>query len=117
VKPAEPQHWGTEYLDYVMNCKVIAGLDEALEHIEMYGTRHSESIVTRSQAKARKFQAGVDAAVAYWNTSTRFTDGGQFGIGGELTMSTQKLQVRGPVGLRELTSLRWIVDGKGQVRG
>jgi len=117
VKAATPQCWDTEYLDLKMNCKVVSSLDEAMSHIEKHGSRHSEAIITASNEDARKFQMEVDAAAVYWNASTRFTDGYEMGLGGELGISTQKLHVRGPVGLRELTSLRWVVDGDGQVRG
>ena len=116
VKAAKPKDWDTEYLDQVMNCKVVKDFNEALKHIEEHGSRHSESIVTSSETTARKFQSQIDAAVVYWNASTRFTDGFEFGLGGELGISTQKLHVRGPVGLKELTSFRWVVDGTGQVR-
>jgi glutamate-5-semialdehyde dehydrogenase len=116
VKPAKAQDWDTEYLDFKMNCRVVKSLEEAIEHIETHGSRHSESIVTKSQDAAKKFQSEVDAAAVYWNASTRFTDGFEFGLGGELGISTQKLHVRGPVGLRELTSLRWIIDGEGQIK-
>ena len=116
VQPAMPENYGTEYLDLKINCRIVASLDEAVDHIETYGSRHSETIVTASEADARKFQTSVDAAVVYWNASTRFTDGFEFGLGGELGISTQKLHVRGPVGLKELTSLRWIADGNGQIR-
>ncbi len=108
--------WSTEHLDQILNCRIVASLDEAIEHIARYGSRHSEAILTSNEAKARRFQAEVDAAVVYWNASTRFTDGFEFGLGGELGISTQKLHVRGPVGVRELTTPRWIVDGVGQVR-
>jgi glutamate-5-semialdehyde dehydrogenase len=108
--------YDTEHLDYILNCKVVGSLDEAIAHIEAHGSRHSEAIVTRSESTARQFQSRVDAAAVYWNASTRFTDGYQLGLGGELGISTQKLHVRGPVGLRELTSLRWLVDGHGQIR-
>jgi glutamate-5-semialdehyde dehydrogenase len=114
--PATASSWDTEYLELKMNVRVVDSLDEAIAHIEKHGSRHSESIVTKSQAIARKFQAEVDAAAVYWNASTRFTDGFAMGLGGELGISTQKLHVRGPVGLRELTSVRWILDGEGQVR-
>jgi len=116
VKAAVKTHWDTEYLDQIMNCRVVTDLEEALKHIDAHGSRHSESIVTKSEAVAGQFQREVDAAVVYWNASTRFTDGYEFGLGGELGISTQKLHVRGPVGLVELTSFRWIVDGTGQVR-
>jgi glutamate-5-semialdehyde dehydrogenase len=116
VHPIDNQSFDTEYLDYKINVKIVSDLAEALAHIEEHGSKHSECIVTASEATARHFQNSVDAAVVYWNASTRFTDGYEFGLGGELGISTQKLHVRGPVGLRELTSLRWIVDGTGQTR-
>ncbi|MGZ3748500.1 MAG: glutamate-5-semialdehyde dehydrogenase [Pseudobdellovibrionaceae bacterium] len=116
VTPARPQDWDTEYLDLIMNCRIVKNIEEALSHIEKHGSKHSEAIVTRSEQKAHFFQQEVDAAAAYWNASTRFTDGFEFGLGGELGISTQKLHVRGPVGLRELTSPRWLVDGTGQIR-
>jgi len=116
VTAASAQDWDTEYLDLIINCRVVDGLDQALEHIERHGSKHSETILTRSEAKARRFQEEVDAAAVYWNASTRFTDGFEFGLGGELGISTQKLHVRGPVGLRELTTPRWIIDGTGQIR-
>lgn len=116
IKIADSSSWDTEYLDLVLNCRVVDGLEQALEHIEQHGSRHSETILTRSEEKARRFQNEVDAAAVYWNASTRFTDGFEFGLGGELGISTQKLHVRGPVGLRELTTPRWIIDGNGQIR-
>ncbi len=117
IHAASSKSFDTEYLDFKINCRVVGSLDEALEHIEIHGSRHSECIVTASEESARLFQNSIDAAVVYWNASTRFTDGFEFGLGGELGISTQKLHVRGPVGLKELTSLRWIADGTGQVRG
>jgi len=116
VRAAAPEDWDTEYLDLKMSCRVVDSLEDAIAHIEIHGSRHSEAIVTRSEPAARRFQDGIDAAVVYWNASTRFTDGFELGLGGELGVSTQKLHVRGPVGLRELTSVRWIVDGSGQTR-
>jgi glutamate-5-semialdehyde dehydrogenase len=116
VFPATEKSWDTEYLDYKMNCLVVENEEEAFSHIEKHGSRHSEAIVTRDAKLARRFQAEIDAAAVYWNASTRFTDGFEFGLGGELGISTQKIHVRGPVGLRELTSLRWIGTGTGQVR-
>lgn len=116
VKSAEPEDWDTEYLDLIMNCRVVAGFEEALAHIERHGSKHSEAIITRNRETALRFQNEVDAAAVYWNASTRFTDGFEFGLGGELGISTQKLHVRGPVGLRELTTPRWIVIGHGQIR-
>ena len=117
IKSANAKDWDTEHLDQIMNCKIVGSADEAIAHIERHGSRHSEAIVTRDESLARRFQSDVDAAAVYWNASTRFTDGFEFGLGGELGISTQKLHVRGPVGLRELTTPRWIIDGTGQVRG
>lgn len=116
VEGAKEKAWDTEYLDLILNCRVVGGLDEALSHIEQHGSKHSETIITKSEAKARRFQSDIDAAAVYWNASTRFTDGFEFGLGGELGISTQKLHVRGPVGLRELTTPRWIGIGTGQIR-
>lgn len=113
---ATAEDWDTEHLDLIINCRVVENFEEALAHIELHGSKHSEAIVTRSEPTARKFQAEVDAAAVYWNASTRFTDGFELGLGGELGISTQKLHVRGPVGLRELTTPRWLMDGTGQVR-
>lgn len=116
VSEATEKNYNTEYLEQIVNCKVVSGVTEAIEHIEKFGSRHSECIVTQKVKLARQFQKEVDAAVVYWNASTRFTDGFEFGLGGELGISTQKLHVRGPVGLQALTNERWIVDGKGQIR-
>ena len=95
----------------------MSGLDEAMEHIRRYGTKHSEAIVTDSYANAERFLAGVDAAAVYVNASTRFTDGGVFGFGAEMGISTQKLHARGPMGLEQLTSVKFMVRGSGQIRG
>lgn len=116
IKAATSEDFDTEHLDLVLNCRVVKCLEDAIEHIEHHGSKHSETILTRNEKKARLFQSEVDAAAVYWNASSRFTDGFEFGLGGELGISTQKLHVRGPVGLRELTSTRWIIDGEGQVR-
>ncbi|MGK5089169.1 hypothetical protein WDW86_16585 [Bdellovibrionota bacterium FG-2] len=116
VHAATRDSWDTEYLDLKMNCKIVDSLEDAIAHIERHGSRHSEAIVTKSSKVAKMFQSSVDAAAVYWNASTRFTDGFELGLGGELGISTQKLHVRGSVGLRELTSLRWIIDGEGQTR-
>ncbi len=116
VQPATSKDWDTEYLDLIMNCRIVHSFSEALDHIAKHGSRHSEAIITTNKALAKRFISEVDAAAVYWNASTRFTDGFEFGLGGELGISTQKLHVRGPVGLRELTSLRWIVVGSGQIR-
>jgi glutamate-5-semialdehyde dehydrogenase len=113
---ASPKDWDTEHLDLILNCRVVSDLDEAMNHIAIHGSKHSETVITRSEKKARLFQGEVDAAAVYWNASTRFTDGFELGLGGELGISTQKLHVRGPVGLRELTTPRWIIDGTGQIR-
>jgi glutamate-5-semialdehyde dehydrogenase len=117
VHAATEASWDTEYLDYKMNCRIVASQNEAEEHIAAHGSGHSEAIVTNSSEAARRFEREIDAAAVYWNASTRFTDGFELGLGGELGISTQKLHVRGPVGLRELTSLRWIIEGNGQIRG
>ncbi len=116
VEPAQLKSWDTEYLELKMNCRVVDSMEEAVIHIETHGSGHSEAILTSSEIAARKFQQQVDAAAVYWNASTRFTDGYEFGLGGELGISTQKLHVRGPVGLKELTSYRWLIDGEGQLR-
>ena len=117
VEALEPEDWDTEYLDLIINCGVVNNLGQAIKHIEAHGSKHSEAIVTRDEKKARLFQQEVDAAAVYWNASTRFTDGFELGLGGELGVSTQKLHVRGPVGLRELTTPRWLIEGEGQIRG
>lgn len=116
VLPAAPEDWGTEYSDLILSVKVVADLDEALEHIAAYSTRHSEAIVTTNYNNARRFQQEVDAAAVYVNASTRFTDGFEFGLGAEIGISTQKLHARGPMGLNELTSSKFIISGNGQIR-
>lgn len=117
AEPATEEDWATEYNDLVLSIRVVAGLDEALAHIRRFGTRHSEAIITADGAAAARFEREVDAAAVYHNASTRFTDGGQFGFGAEIGISTQKLHARGPMGLAELTSYKYIVHGTGQVRG
>ncbi|MFC1915265.1 glutamate-5-semialdehyde dehydrogenase [Chloroflexota bacterium] len=114
--PATKEDWGKEFLALVAAIKVVDSLDEALEHIEHYGSGHSEAIVTEEEPAAMRFLDEVDAACVYANASTRFTDGGQFGLGAEVGISTQKLHARGPLGLRELTTYKWIIRGSGQVR-
>jgi glutamate-5-semialdehyde dehydrogenase len=116
TQAARSEDWDTEYLEQIINCRVVESLAEALDHIERHGSKHSEAILTKNESTARRFQDAVDAAAVYWNASTRFTDGFELGLGGELGISTQKLHVRGPVGLRELTSTRWLIDGEGQIR-
>lgn len=113
---ATAEDFDREHLDLIMNIRIVENLDEALAHIAEHGSKHSEAIITSDEISARRFQHEIDAACVYWNASTRFTDGFEFGLGGEIGISTQKLHVRGPVGLRELTSARWVIDGTGQVR-
>ena len=108
--------WAEEFLALVLAVGVVDSVDEAIDHIGAYGSGHSEAIVTRDYASAQQFQRGVDAACVYVNASTRFTDGGEFGMGAEIGNSTQKLHARGPIGLRELCSTRYLVEGDGQVR-
>lgn len=114
--PATEEDFGKEYLGYEISVKIVDNLDEAIEHIMKYTTGHSECIVTENYANARKFTAQIDAAAVYVNASTRFTDGGEFGNGAEIGISTQKLHARGPLGLRNLTSYKYVVYGNGQVR-
>ncbi len=116
VTPATEEDWATEYLDLILAVRVVRDLDEALDHIFRYGTRHSEAIITNNYQKSWRFLKEVDAAAVYVNTSTRFTDGYQYGFGAEIGISTQKLHARGPMGLKELTTLKYIVFGNGQVR-
>ena len=116
VKEASEDDWGKEFLALIASVKVVNSLDEALEHIERYGSGHSEAIVTEDSTAAKRFVDEVDAAAVYVNASTRFTDGAQFGLGAEVGISTQKFHARGPMGLRELTSYKWTVFGTGQVR-
>jgi glutamate-5-semialdehyde dehydrogenase len=114
--PATEEDWETEYLDLIISVKVIDSLDEAMDHINKYGTKHSEAIVTENYTNAQKFLNRVDAAAVYVNASTRFTDGFEFGFGAEIGISTQKLHVRGPMGLKALTSTKYIIYGDGQIR-
>ncbi len=114
--PASADDFGREFLALVASVKVVDSLDEALEHIARYGTGHSEAIVTEDYAAGRRFMDEVDTAVVYWNASTQFTDGAQFGLGAEIIDSTQKTIARGPVGLREITTYKWFVFGQGQIR-
>ncbi len=108
--------WATEFLDMMMAVRVVDSLDEALEHIARYGTGHSEAIVTEDAAAAERFTREVDAAAVYVNTSTRFTDGGEYGMGAEIGISTNRLHARGPLGLEELTTTKYVVVGDGQMR-
>jgi glutamate-5-semialdehyde dehydrogenase len=116
VEPAAESDWETEYLDYTLAVKIVDSVEDAIDHINHYGTQHSESIVTESIANARKFQDEVDAAAVYVNASTRFTDGFVFGFGAEIGISTQKLHARGPMGLAQIVTYKYLIDGDGQIR-
>ena len=116
VKAATEQDWYTEYLDLIMGVKVVKNIDEAIEHINKYGTHHSDAILTVDFDKAMKFIKETDSAAVYWNASTRFTDGNQFGLGAEIGISTQKLHARGPMSLQHLTTTKYIILGSGQIR-
>jgi len=115
AKPAEEEDWGTEYLDLIISVKVVKDLDEALDHIYQYGTKHSETIITENYTTAQRFLNETDAAAVYVNASTRFTDGGRFGFGAEIGISTQKLHARGPMALPELTTIKYIIYGENQI--
>lgn len=117
IQLASEQDWSTEYLDLKINVKLVKGLEEAISHITQYGTKHSEAIITNDERNAAQFLNYVDAAAVYHNASTRFTDGFEFGFGAEIGISTQKLHARGPMGLRALTTTKYIIYGNGQVRG
>ena len=116
IQAAAEEDWETEYLDLKIACKVVKDIDEAIAHINRYGSSHSEAIVTQNYAAAQRFLAEVDAAAVFVNASTRFTDGGEFGLGAEIGISTQKLHARGPMGLSALTSTKWLATGNGQIR-
>jgi glutamate-5-semialdehyde dehydrogenase len=116
IEQAQEEDWASEYLALTIAVRVVDSLEQAIEHIGRYGSGHSEAIVTRDTAAARAFQLGVDAACVYVNASTRFTDGGEFGMGAEIGNSTQKLHARGPIGLRELCTFKYLVEGDGHVR-
>lgn len=116
VENATDEEYAAEFLDYVISVKVVDDIDEAIAHIGRFGTKHSECIVTKSLENAEKFQKMVDAAAVYVNASTRFTDGGEFGFGAEIGISTQKLHARGPMGLKELTTVKYLINGNGQIR-
>ena len=116
VVPASPEDFDTEFLDYILAVKVVGSLEEAIDHINRYGTGHSEAIVAQDEEAISAFLTGVDAAAVYANASTAFTDGGQFGLGAEIGISTQKLHVRGPFAAEALTSTKYLVRGQGQVR-
>lgn len=116
IQPATDEDWGTEYHELKMSVKVVSDIDEAISHINRYGTKHSEAIVTSDYSAARRFLNEIDAAAVYVNASTRFTDGGEFGLGAEIGISTQKLHARGPMGLKALTSTKFMLMGDGQIR-
>jgi glutamate-5-semialdehyde dehydrogenase len=116
IIPATDTDWYTEYLDYIIAVKVVDSIDEAIAHINKYGTKHSEAIITENYSNSQKFLSEIDAAAVYINASTRFTDGSEFGLGAEIGISTQKLHARGPMGLKELTSTKYIIYGNGQTR-
>ena len=116
VVPAAEDDWGREYGDYIIAIRVVDSIDEALAHIAKYSTNHSEAIITEDYSAARRFEQEVDAAAVYVNVSTRFTDGGEFGLGAEIGISTQKLHARGPMGIEQLTSVKYLIEGEGQIR-
>jgi glutamate-5-semialdehyde dehydrogenase len=116
VKPATEEDWYTEYLDLIIGVKVVSSLDEAIAHINKYGTKHSDAIITSDFNKALRFIRDVDSAAVYWNASTRFTDGNQYGLGAEIGISTQKLHARGPMSIQHLTSIKYFVIGRGHIR-
>ncbi|MEM2306802.1 MAG: glutamate-5-semialdehyde dehydrogenase [Candidatus Bathyarchaeia archaeon] len=116
VKPATEEDWYTEYLDLIIGVKVVSGLDEAIAHINKYGTKHSDAIITSDFNKALRFIRDVDSAAVYWNASTRFTDGNQYGLGAEIGISTQKLHARGPMSVQHLTSIKYFILGRGHIR-
>lgn len=116
LRPATSDSFGTEFMDYKMAVKTVSSLEEALKHIDQYGSGHSEAIITQNEEVARKFQQHVDAACVYWNAPTSFTDGAQFGLGAEIGISTQKLGPRGPMALEEITTYKWLIEGEGQIR-
>ena len=117
VVPATEEDYATEFGDYILAVKVVDSLGEAIEHIQKYSTGHSECIVTESYFSAEEFQKRIDSAAVYVNCSTRFTDGDEFGLGAEIGISTQKLHTRGPMGLKELMTVKWLINGNGQIRG
>lgn len=116
VKAATEEDWDTEYLDKILAIKIVESCDEAIQHIQKHSTHHSEAIVTQDSLSMKRFQNEIDAAAVYVNASTRFTDGSEFGFGAEIGISTQKLHVRGPIGLKELTSTKYLIEGSGQIR-
>ena len=116
LQHATDDSFGTEFMDYKMAIRTVSSVEEALQHIDLYGSGHSECIITDSESTARAFQSQVDAACVYWNAPTSFTDGAQFGLGAEIGISTQKLGARGPMALEEITTYKWLIEGDGQIR-
>ena len=116
MKPATEEDWTTEYNDLILTVKVVSGVDAAIGHINTFGSKHSDAIVTSDESAARRFTDAVDSAAVYVNASTRFTDGGEFGMGAEIGISTEKIHARGPMGLEELTSYKFVIRGEGQIR-
>lgn len=116
IQLATQEDWGTEYLDLILSLKMVNDLEEAIQHINQYSTKHSESIITKNYENARRFLNEIDSSCVYVNSSTRFTDGGEFGLGAEIGISTQKLHARGPMGLKELTTTKYVIYGNGQIR-
>ena len=116
LQPVTEESYGTEFMDYKMAIRTVSSLEEALDHIDRFGSGHSEAIITQNEKVARQFQQAVDAACVYWNAPTSFTDGAQFGLGAEIGISTQKLGPRGPMALEEITTYKWIIEGEGQTR-
>jgi glutamate-5-semialdehyde dehydrogenase len=113
---ATEETWRTEFLDLTLAVRIVDGLHAAIDHIETYGSHHSDAIITQDATAAETFLNEIDSATVYWNASTRFTDGGQFGFGAEIGISTDKLHARGPMGLAELTSYKYLIRGQGQIR-
>ena len=116
AKPATEEDWKTEYLDAIIAVRVVDGLEQAIQHIEHYGSHHTDSIVTEDAAAAETFMNSVDSAIVLWNASTQFADGGEFGMGAEIGIGTGKMHARGPVGAEQLTTFKYVVRGNGQTR-